>query len=196
MTTDEPATRSTKGAAQRRAILDAALAIVAERGYRNSSLQEIADAVGLSKAGVLHYFTSREELIAEVVRERDARDFTGLGDQSRDMLELLAIASRHNQTVPGLVEMYSRLVVEAESPEHPAHGYVRDRYARTVDAVVDAIRERQNAGTLRAGPDPLVLARMIVAISDGVQLQWLYDRSIDMSGVLDMALTLAGRETA
>jgi hypothetical protein len=41
-----------------------------------------------------------------------------------------------------------------------------------------------------------VLARMIVAISDGVQLQWLYDRSIDMSGVLDMALTLAGRETA
>jgi AcrR family transcriptional regulator len=196
MTTDEPATRSTKGAAQRRAILDAALAIVAERGYRNSSLQEIADAVGLSKAGVLHYFTSREELIAEVVRERDARDFTGLGDQSRDMLELLAIASRHNQTVPGLVEMYSRLVVEAESPEHPAHGYVRDRYARTVDAVVDAIRERQNAGTLRAGLDPLVLARMIVAISDGVQLQWLYDRSIDMSGVLDMALTLAGRETA
>jgi AcrR family transcriptional regulator len=195
MTNDVPASRSAKGAAKRRAILDAALAIVAERGYRNSSLQDIANAVGLSKAGVLHYFASREELIAEAVRERDARDLQGLGGESRDMLELLAIASRHNQGVPGLVEMYSRLVVEAESPEHPAHNYVRDRYALTVDAVVDAIRSRQGAGTLRADLDPLVLARMIVAISDGAQLQWLYDRSINMGELIDMAVSLAAHPT-
>jgi AcrR family transcriptional regulator len=187
---DLPSQRYAKGEAKRREILEAALALVAERGYRNSTLQEIADAVGLSKAGVLHYFTSRENLIAEVIRERDAQDATSFGRDATDMLDLLRKTMEHNESVPGLVELYSRLVVEAESHEHPAHDYVRERYATTTDSVAAAVRQRQEAGALSGNIDPRVLARTLIALSDGLQLQWMYNREIDMAEAFDAILAL------
>ena len=190
MSIDGPARRYAKGAAKRREILDAALAVVAEHGYRNSSLQEIADAVHLTKAGVLHYFDSREELMAEVISERDAQDqaaFAGLGP---DLLGTLSRTIEHNGTVPGLVQLYSRLVTEAEAPEHPAHDYVRERYDSIVMALAESVRQRQREGSVRADIDPMVLARAATALSDGLQLQWLHDNSVDMSGVFDSALQL------
>jgi AcrR family transcriptional regulator len=187
---DLPSQRYAKGEAKRREILEAALALVAERGYRNSTLQEIADAVGLSKAGVLHYFTSRENLIAEVIRERDAQDATSFGRDATDMLDLLRKTMEHNESVPGLVELYSRLVVEAESHEHPAHDYVRERYATTTDSVAAAVRQRQEAGALSGNVDPRVLARTLIALSDGLQLQWMYNREIDMAEAFDAILAL------
>ncbi|MGO4783530.1 TetR/AcrR family transcriptional regulator [Cryobacterium sp. W22_MBD10_FK3] len=190
MSLDAPTRRYAKGAAKRREILDAALAVVAEHGYRNSSLQEIADAVGLTKAGVLHYFDSREELMAEVVRERDTHDRASFGGIETDLLGTLSRTIEHNGTVPGLVQLYSRLVVDAEAPEHPAHEYVRERYALLVDTLAASVRERQRAGSVRADLDPIVVARAATALSDGLQLQWLHDRTVDMSGVFDAALEL------
>ena len=190
MSIDAPARRYAKGAAKRREILDAALAVVATHGYRNSSLQEIADAVGLTKAGVLHYFTSREELMAEVVSERDEHDRASLGGVDDDLLGLLSRTIEHNGTVPGLVQTYSRLVVEAEAPEHPAHDYVRERYDLIVGTLAESVRQRQGEGIVRADIDALVVARAAVALSDGLQLQWLHDTSVDMSGVFDAALEL------
>ena len=190
MSNDGPARRYAKGAAKRREILDAALAVVAEHGYRNSSLQEIADAVNLTKAGVLHYFDSREELMAEVVSERDEHDRAAFEGAEHDILDTLSRTIEHNGSVPGLVQLYSRLVAEAEAPEHPAHEYVRERYDQIVGTLADSVRQRQLAGTVRANIDPMVLARAATALSDGLQLQWLHDNSVDMSGVFDAALEL------
>jgi AcrR family transcriptional regulator len=190
MSIDGPARRYAKGAAKRRQILDAALAVVAEHGYRNSSLQEIADAVGLTKAGVLHYFDSREELMAEVVSERDVHDRATFEGIEPDLLGTLSRTIEHNGTVPGLVQLYSRLVAEAEAAEHPAHDYVRGRYDQIVATLAESVRQRQRDGSVSADIDPLVVARAATALSDGLQLQWLHDNTVDMSGVFDAALEL------
>lgn len=196
MTNDVPTRRYAKGDARRREILSAALRVISERGYRNSSLQEIADAVGLTKAGVLHYFDSREDLLAEVLRERDEADDAALGGASDDIIGLLSRTVRHNQTVPGLVELYSRLVVETESAEHPGHEYIGERYKGLESAIGDAVRARQAAGTMRADIDPALMALVITAISDGLQLQWMHDRGIDMAGAFDAAIALLDGPTA
>lgn len=183
--------RYAKGAARRREILEAALALIAERGYSASSLQEIADAVGISKAGVLHYFDSREALIAAVLQERDAHSVADFrravpdGDGA-DMIGMLIRASSHNADTPGLVALYSRLVVDAAGAEHPAHSYIADRYARVVGAVADQVRALDVA--LPDGMDPEGFARLAVAISDGLQLQWSYRPDIDMRDALERAI--------
>jgi AcrR family transcriptional regulator len=46
----------------RQAILQAATALFAERGFEGASVQEIAEAVGLTKPGVLHHFPSKDEI--------------------------------------------------------------------------------------------------------------------------------------
>ncbi|MET4639522.1 TetR/AcrR family transcriptional regulator [Mycetocola sp. 2940] len=180
--------RYAKGAAKRRAILDTALRLIAQQGYQASTLQEIADAVGLTKAGVLHYFDSREALLAEVLRERDDAAQARFSGPPGDSLDLLAAAVTENETTPGLVALYSRLVVDSAAPDHPAHDYIADRYRRTVDAMADAVRDRQSAGTLPSSIDPLVLGRLFTAISDGLQLQWAYDDTVDMREAFDIAL--------
>lgn len=190
MTNDAPPRRYAKGDARRREILAAALRVISERGYRNSSLQEIADAVGLTKAGVLHYFDSREGLLAEVLRERDAADSADFTPTDGDVVELLSGAVRHNHEVPGLVELYSRLVVESESLEHPGHAYIGERYKDLETRVGEAIRQRQGAGTARTDIDPTVAARLLIALSDGLQLQWMHDRTMDMTEAFDAAVAL------
>ena len=62
-----PQTRSrfrfiTRSAAQTR-ILDAALQLIAEHGVGGTSLQMIADAVGVTKAAVYHQFKTKEQIV-------------------------------------------------------------------------------------------------------------------------------------
>jgi AcrR family transcriptional regulator len=183
--------RYAKGATRRREILEAALALIAERGYSASSLQEIADAVGISKAGVLHYFESREALIAAVLEERDTSSAAAYRQERPDadpgdMVAMLLRASSRNAGTPGLVALYSRVVVDAAGAEHPAHDYVADRYARVVGTIADQVRTL--GVELPAGLDPDAFARIAVGISDGLQLQWSYRPEIDVRDALERAI--------
>ncbi|MEH3089003.1 MAG: helix-turn-helix domain containing protein [Microbacterium arborescens] len=61
------------------AILDAAAALVARRGARDTSVQAVADATGLSKTGLLRRFPSKDTLIDAALEQcvrltRDAHD--------------------------------------------------------------------------------------------------------------------------
>lgn len=57
-------------------IVDRASALFAQHGYRHTSLQQVADAVGYSKAGLLHRFSSKEAIWAAAVRSALARTTT------------------------------------------------------------------------------------------------------------------------
>jgi AcrR family transcriptional regulator len=112
--------RYAKGAAKRAEILEVALDLIARCGYRRSTLREIAAAVGLTNAGVLHYFGSREELFTEVLRLRDEADrAVDGGDRLQQFVDVIG----HNADVPGLVHLYSSLAAEAVDPEHEAHRF-------------------------------------------------------------------------
>src|SRR3982751_4591907 len=73
-----------KGVAKREEILERALDVIAREGYRGASVKELADAVGLSQAGLLHYFDSKEELFAEILRKRDEVDAVQFGHDLTD----------------------------------------------------------------------------------------------------------------
>jgi AcrR family transcriptional regulator len=48
-------------------ILRTALKVMVKRGYRNTTIEQIADASGFTKGAVYHYFTSKEELLMSVL---------------------------------------------------------------------------------------------------------------------------------
>lgn len=58
---------------RRRAVVEVASRMFAERGYRGTSLREISAEVGISHPGLLHYFASKDALLAAVVGEIEAR---------------------------------------------------------------------------------------------------------------------------
>lgn len=170
-----------KGIAKREEILAVALDVIARHGYRGASVREIADAVGLSQAGLLHYFGSKDELFTAVLVKRDEVDNAGgTGDILDDLVRIVA----HNAEVPGLVHLFAQLSIEAADPDHPAHQFFRARYAYLHTVLAKRIRDGQADGSLRAGPDPDRAAAAVIAATDGLQTQFLLDPSVDMAAAL------------
>jgi AcrR family transcriptional regulator len=176
-----------KGIAKREEILARALEVFADKGYRKASLREIADSVGLSQAGLLHHFSSKEELFAEVLRKRDEVDSAGgeLGSNWTGAFDGLVGIVRHNAEVPGLVQLYATISAEAADPEHPGHDYFVSRYEQIVGGLEQYLRTEQEAGRVRTGADPRTLARLAVAVADGMQVQWMLDPSADMADAVE-----------
>lgn len=167
--------------AKRMAILDAALEVFAESGYRAGSLREVAARVGMSEAGLLHHFPNKVALLEAVLDRRDdlSRDRidTAAADGAETLRGLVDLAA-YNSSVPGVVELYCTLSAEATSPDHPAHGYFQRRYAFTRTMLGDALRRIAADGRLAHGVDPDRAAIMTIALWDGLQVQWLLDRSV------------------
>ena len=172
-----------KGEAKRKEILRVALEVVAEMGCRSASNREIAHRAGLSQAGLAHYFGSREEQYMAILRTRDQRDSAEFQGPQPSFEGFLAIIE-HNTHVPGLVQLYIEFSAEASIGLHPAHGFFTERYDWVRGQLEQIVRGAQASGEMGPEADPAEVAALIVAAADGLQQQWLLDRSIDMAARL------------
>ena len=68
------ATLLAKGEDRRQRILGVAERLLARNGWRNTSLAQIAKEAGVTPAGLLHHFESKEQLLNAVLDARDADD--------------------------------------------------------------------------------------------------------------------------
>lgn len=173
---------------RRKAILDAALEVFAEGGYRSGSLREVALRVGISEAGLLHHFPNKVALLEAVLERRDdrSREMVPLdSDDPHAALRGVVLLAAHNSTVPGVVELYCTLSAESTAPDHPAHAYFARRYETTRAAFVRSFSTLERQGRLRDGVEPQQAAIALIALWDGLQVQWLLDR-----GIVDIAASL------
>ena len=97
-------------------ILTAAARIFREKGYHGTSVQDIAEAVGLLKGSLYHYIRSKEELLARL--------FEGsLGDT---IVELEAIATRNATTTERLRDMVRVYVMSVTANLDAVGIYLRE----------------------------------------------------------------------
>ena len=175
------------GRARRDQIVAAATELFARVGYRHATILQIAQHVGISRTGLLHHFPSNELLLEAVLARRDADDLARFRPISDDGTGLAAMRawvglSRYNASVPHLVALYAVLSAEASDPGHPAHEHFVQRYARTVAGFERVLEKAGRAGLLVPGADPAVEARALVALMDGLQIQWLLDPDPSLMG--------------
>lgn len=175
-----------KSAALRTQILDEALRIIGENGYTGATVQQIADAVGMSKPGVLHHFGSRDALLTAIIERRDEVDTSGYSTDNFTVEDLIETV-RHNTTVPGLVALYTALTGAAvtDPAAVTSREFFASRYEMVVSVLTEAVRLAQRTGLVDDARDPALVARLLTAASDGLQVQWLLDPSIDMAADLE-----------
>jgi LacI family transcriptional regulator len=146
-------------------------------------VREIARATGLSQAGRLHYFTSKEELFTEVLRRRDERNQHLYERRQGEHVSpdgLVAIV-RHNAAEAGLVRLYVSMSAESTDVDSEARAYFVARYDTLRAKLADGLRHQQEEGTFAADLDAEVMASLLVAAVDGLQVQWLLDPdNVDM----------------
>ncbi|WP_223622161.1 TetR/AcrR family transcriptional regulator [Microbacterium sp. EST19A] len=174
------------GQARRQAIVDEALVVFSRTGFHSGSLREIAKRVGVTPAGLLHHFANKEELFAEVLRQRDEKVRAAAGDPAvHTLVEQAKRVVAHNQTSRGLTSLYAIVSAEATDSDHPSHADFAARYRTRADEAREILRRGQEVGEVRDDIDPALAARLISAVMDGIQLQWLLDESVDMVPLFD-----------
>ncbi|MFE6736165.1 TetR/AcrR family transcriptional regulator [Microbacterium sp. NPDC057650] len=180
--------RYAKGVARRQEILDKAIEVFARRGSQKTSLRAIAQEVGVTHAALTHYFGSLEELLVEVYREsqRPSDDEACLELDASPAMAMRRSAEQ-NRRIPGMVQLYSTLTATALEDDHPvAQEYITARFARLREEIAGQVRGLQDAGRLRADLDPVLVAALVVAASDGLQTQWLLDDTVNHEDALEL----------
>jgi len=143
-------------------ILDAAEELFATTGYHATSLRSIARAVGMTHAGVLVHFPSKEALLVELllaIEQRALAYSASVELASQPLLEQLRISAEYNLASGAALRLSSVLLGEAISTDHPGHEVLTERFVQT--------RAVFNAGF---GAD----GERILAGWIGLQLLWMF----------------------
>ncbi|MGV0837728.1 TetR/AcrR family transcriptional regulator [Mycolicibacterium thermoresistibile] len=194
MTETRPyATLLAKGEDRRQLILAVAERLLARNGWRNTSLAQIAKEAGVTPAGLLHHFESKEALLNAVLDARDADD-DAHADRSGDLItEITRVAERFTRA-PELVGTFTVLLVENILPDAPLHDRMLVRQRAAVNIVADLIRRAQESGRYRPDFDAATKAVEIIAFVNGMETSWLLDPSIPVAEVFKEYAEMLARD--
>ncbi|AYF98765.1 TetR/AcrR family transcriptional regulator [Protaetiibacter intestinalis] len=193
--TSSSATRSRPETARKRTeILQAAIETFGAKGSANGTLADIAEQVGMTHAGVLHHFGSKQKLLLEVLAYRDESDVQALVDRhipgGPELFLHLVRTAHANALRPGIVQVYAVLSSESVTDGHPARSFFEQRFRVLRQDVRDAFLElcAQEGVTDRSTVD--MACASILGAMDGLQLQWLLDpTAIDLGEATEFAIT-------
>ncbi|WP_438270629.1 TetR/AcrR family transcriptional regulator [Streptomyces platensis] len=174
-------------------MLEAAMELIAERGYRRTSLAAVAERAGLTQQGLLHHFPTKDLLLVGVLETRDRWDLASAaaaaGTRHTDTLAQLV---DYNATRPGLVRTYTVLAADSVTEDHPAREFFETRF-RVVRAAMAEVLRTECGDTLPGGLTPERAAPLLAAVMDGLQLQWLLDpEAVEMPAAFRDFLALLG----
>ena len=199
--------RPRAGSEDKRArILNEAVVLFGEHGYAGTSLADIANAADISKAGLLHHYSSKDELFAKVLERRDREDALSILVESpasgedivdvpvdavgnMDTLEVAAAPDidvdpwsllhryiellERNVARRDLTAIYTATAVSVLDAAHPAHRWMANHLNGAVERFEASFEAGKAAGLVDPQMPSRLVARSLVALTDGLQLQWL-----------------------
>jgi AcrR family transcriptional regulator len=170
-------------------ILEATARLISQRGFNGISLRDVADEVGMSQPGLLHYVGNKNGLLSLLIT--DIYDTSGTPDEflasglpgsdpnAPLFPSYLRFLVRHNASRRTLVQLYVVLESESIADEHPLHDYFMERPTSVWDKYsAIAWRIPEQLGTWEESMKPYV--RRCIEAMDGIQLRWLREPPIDL----------------
>jgi len=166
----EPITR--RGKVTKGRIVELAAALMYERGVSATSIEDILTASGTGKSQLYHYFSSKEELVAEVLRHQLQQV---LQQQSLFHLDSWEGISAWFQAMVDMQQdqrsyrgcPLGSIVSEVIDQGEPLRSQAADAFIRLESALVEGLRTMQARGLLRDDADPYALAESTIAVLQG-----------------------------
>lgn len=174
-------------AEQRREIRDAARRVFARRGVRGTGLGHVADAAGMGRSSLYHYYPDKATLVRDLLRDLLAREEALFESVSRgegrpiDRIETLA------SVLPAAFEEWAvagRLLVELRASDARLF---RPFFRRIRGALAALVEEGQRAGEMDPDLDPGIVSATIIGAIDGILIQYLAEPAAfaDREALLD-----------
>ncbi|WP_347220795.1 TetR/AcrR family transcriptional regulator [Mycolicibacterium poriferae] len=159
-------------------------------------LAQIAKEAGVTPAGLLHHFESKEQLLNAVLDARDADDATHADYRSGDLITEISRVPERFKREPELAGTFTVLLAENIAPDAPLHDRLHKRYRDAADIITAIIERGQRNGDYRNDFDAATKAVEILAFINGMETLWLLDPSIPLTEVFKGYADSLGRELA
>lgn len=180
-------------ASRRQQIIEAAAACFGRQGFHQTTMRDICSEADLSPGAVYGYFDGKDDLIAAVAAAgrastRELFDHVRAGHDGLSALEAaFGYVFQHMDTDAGLRSTRLSVRLWGEHLDLDALQSVLDQgYTSTVDLVVDLLREAQSQGTIDEAVKPERLARLVVAMYQGLAVQKAHDPATDVSALFNL----------
>jgi len=159
--------------ATRTALLDAAEAVILEKGFGNAALSEIAKNANITKSLIHHYFGNKENLWQEVKKRRFtlfAESMMGMIEASPPTSDLMRnsieVFFRYLKDNTGVARMLSRIFMEDLAGER------LEKIVTLNDMAKERLRMAQEAGFIRKDLEPGLILVLVI----GLVHQWFQNK--------------------
>ncbi len=149
-------------------ILHAAQQVFAEKGYYEARMEDIAAKVGVSKMTLYLYFKNKEDLFAAIAAEQP-QSMQRMLDSTLSNAGFAQVCEAFFDHV--LKEPASGLnyeIIAAASRNPALKKTVRELYEKETSILAEFLQNQKRKGLLDRRLDPMVLARSIIALFDGL----------------------------
>jgi AcrR family transcriptional regulator len=184
---------------RREQMLRAALEVIAERGYAESRIADVAERAGTSPALVIYYFKTKDQLLTEAIRfsedswyEAGTRRMAEIPTAAGRLEEIVAMSCLPEADAEPPSSWTLWLDLWAQAVRHPEVAGVRQKFdERWRQLICSLVMEGQEGGEF--GPvDPVDFAVLLSALLDGLAVQIaLADPAVDAWRAFDLCMRFA-----
>ncbi len=178
---------------KRSEIAQKAIAVLAKRGFQATTIQEIADAAGLGKGTIYHYFKTKEEILL-VVSEQMFREMERsfgaallrINEPMEKLAALIEEALHVTEDLEHLFIIYTELWLMNVRGDHSGDfvSIMKRLHNDLKDLVARMIEEGKKQGFWSKDTDSDALANYLISSFDGVIAHYMMDKeSFDMKRV-------------
>ncbi len=171
-------------------ILDAAIAVIAEKGFFNSRVAEIAERAGVADGTVYLYFKNKEQILMAAIDSA----FTAFLERARRELvpsasppeKLRRLARLHLETLGENRAVAVVFQTELRQSAKFLEQFSRHRLVEYFDLIRSIVREGQEAGTFRREFSDKIATNCFFGALDEMVTSWmLSDRDYPLGGAAD-----------
>jgi AcrR family transcriptional regulator len=161
-----------RGLKTRRRLLDAAERVFGELGFYDASIVKITEAAGVAQGTFYLYFSSKQQIFEELVRDLNARVRHAMQESAAkggDRIEAERLGFRGYFKFTSEHPALYRVVRQAEfvSPET-----LQYHYEKITEGYVEGLREAMARGEIASG-EPEVIAWALMAVGEMLGMRWL-----------------------
>ena len=181
-------------------ILRSAYALIAERGYENITVQDIANHAGFSKGIIYYYFSSKEDVmvslfdsILRVIDKNFASTIQNHPEPREQMEEVLRMSfdlvHKHKEFYHVIMVFWSQITQKTLMSDLNATLF--KRYRREMAKIIE---RGVDSGVFQVRIDVNLMASQIIAVVGGASLQYIFDpEAFDFKVMVDTSIAFIMR---
>jgi AcrR family transcriptional regulator len=150
-------------------IINAAYSIFYKKGYHSSTMDDIANEVGVSKASLYSYFKSKEEILQIVTNQTLTESFNQFFEDYNSLEPLEEI---YINMLKFLRALHLDFEITALSTHNESiRALNRDTYEKKLEKFIHFIELQQNMGNIQKDADASTIAQLLNAIYLDIAMQ-------------------------